>query len=330
MKNLTSRLPPIEPALDPAMPAAEAVKRVLRAELAVIQLNEPYITQDIDTEFLHDYRVALRRTRAILVQMKGVFSVDVTARFKVDLRQVSRFTNRLRDLDVFLLAEPAYQALLPGTAQAGLGLLFDYLRQQRPAVFQEAVAALHSAPYRRVLADWESFLNEPAALDDGRAIFPLVCERIDKRYGRVLKDGNQVLLGGDNEQMHRLRLECKKLRYLLALFASLFPPNELSHLINQLKNLQTNLGDFNDLCVQEAYLKDTFDELSGGAEQMLTAVPAIKMLIVAMQEEQNRLKSEFRQALHIFIAPENQALFQQLFGSQERPCIVIPSETRNP
>ena len=70
--------------LQPTLRADEATKVILRSLLHVIKCNEEGIKNDIDTEFLHDFRVAIRRTRSALGQIKAVFPADVTARFQKD------------------------------------------------------------------------------------------------------------------------------------------------------------------------------------------------------------------------------------------------------
>ena len=60
-------------ALEPGDRADLAAARVLAALLEVPDANLPGTLSDIDIEFLHDYRVAIRRTRAILREFHGVF-----------------------------------------------------------------------------------------------------------------------------------------------------------------------------------------------------------------------------------------------------------------
>ena len=50
--------------------------RSTRALLDIMVANEPGMRADLDTEFLHDYRVSLRRTRSLLGQIKNVFPAD--------------------------------------------------------------------------------------------------------------------------------------------------------------------------------------------------------------------------------------------------------------
>jgi hypothetical protein len=64
--------------LDPRMPSDEATKAILRFLLQTMRINQPYIEKDLDTEFLHDFRVSVRRTRSALGQIKSVFPVQTT------------------------------------------------------------------------------------------------------------------------------------------------------------------------------------------------------------------------------------------------------------
>ena len=55
------------------------MKAILRHTLAVMRANEEGIKADWDTEFLHDYRTAVRRTRSALSQIPGIFPPEITA-----------------------------------------------------------------------------------------------------------------------------------------------------------------------------------------------------------------------------------------------------------
>jgi len=57
-------------------------------------------------------------------------------------------------------------------------------------------------------------------------IIDLARKRIYKRYQRVVSDGDYILTHTQDELLHALRIECKKLRYLMEFFASLFPKKE--------------------------------------------------------------------------------------------------------
>jgi hypothetical protein len=62
--------------LTPDLPADRAAVALSMRLLHVIEANLPGTLADIDTEFLHDLRVAVRRTRALQRELKRVFPPD--------------------------------------------------------------------------------------------------------------------------------------------------------------------------------------------------------------------------------------------------------------
>lgn len=307
--------------LEPDMRADEAAKIILRFLLAVMQANEAGIKEDIDTEFLHDFRVAVRRTRSALSQIGEVFPEATTSRFREDFAAIGQFTNDLRDLDVYLLAEDDYKAMLPEGLRPDIEPLFDYLRQKRSGALQQVVQGLNGPDYSRILAEWAAFLDEPANADSAagpngaRPAIQLARNRIYKRYRRVVKWGRNILENMADEQLHALRLECKKLRYLMEFFESLFPEEQISTAIKQVKKLQTNLGDFNDLSVQEHYLQSTVDELALAGVEAKKVFLAVGYLISVLEQKRLQVKAEFAQTFTDFATPANKKLFKQLFAT---------------
>jgi CHAD domain-containing protein len=230
-------------------------------------------------------------------------------------------TNRLRDLDVYLLAESAYRARLPDSIRQDIGPLFDYLRTQREQALQDVIVGLDSAKCARILRDWEVFLNQPVpetpeAANAAIPIIDLARQRIYRRYRRVVKDGNYVLEHTQDELLHALRIECKKLRYLLEFFASLFPPKKVARLISQLKRLQDNLGEFNDLSVQQEYLLGIAEELPVSDRQTRRALVATGFLVESLARRQQVVKAGFAQAFTDFTSPANQRLYRELFARE--------------
>ena len=58
----------------------EAAGVVLRRLLEIAEANLPGTIADLDTEFLHDLRVSVRRARSVLRELKGVFTSRSGAR----------------------------------------------------------------------------------------------------------------------------------------------------------------------------------------------------------------------------------------------------------
>jgi CHAD domain-containing protein len=310
-------------ALSPDMRANEATKKILCFLLDTMKRNEPFIKDDVDTEFLHDFRVAVRRTRTALSQLKGVFPAETSTHFKEEFRTLGKLSNDLRDLDVYLLNEESYKAMLPPTMRDTIDPLFEYLQKKRVAALHQVINGLESQDYARLIRDWAAFLQtaagvSPAAPKAGRRIINVAQRRIYRVYRRIVTSGYQILENSDDELLHALRIECKKLRYLLEFFTSLFPEKKINALIKQLKQLQDNLGDFNDFDVQIEYLRKIAEELPLTGPRSRKTLLAIGRVIEKFENEKQAVKVAFVNVFTGFAAPANQAAFKELFKSKKK------------
>ncbi len=305
--------------LDPELPSGEAVRRILRHLIGVMIINEEGVKADTDTEFLHDYRVAVRRIRSALGQIKGVFPPEETARFREAFTRLGQSTNTLRDLDVYLLKKEQYRALLPDRLSPGLDALFEDLAAERKNKRRAVTRSLNRAAYRTTVTEWRDFLDSPAEYSDEEApnahrpVFQLACQFILKRYRQIIRLGRKIGDDSPDEELHRLRISCKKLRYLLEFFASLFSEKDMARLIGQLKKLQDNLGDFNDLFVQQQYLEEHLDKLVGNEDKIRLSAAAVGGLITSLNRKQRSVRRDFEERFLAFCSPRNHALYVRLF-----------------
>ncbi len=303
--------------LDPAMPAAEAAKAIQRSLLGTVRRNEEGTRRDLDSEFLHDFRVAVRRTRSALSQIKKVYPAADLAHFKVELKWLGGLTGHLRDLDVYLLKMDDYKADLPPAVRDDLGPLGDYLSERQRREQRRMARQLGSKRYRELLEEWDRFLNSPADLEAapnaGRPVGEVASERIWKTYRRVIKMGLAIDDDTPAERVHELRIECKKLRYLMEFFRSLYEPKRLVKLIKALKLLQDNLGDFNDYEVQQHSLREFAADMMARQAAPADTVMAMGRLVEHLEKGQARERHQFGQRFTVFAAEENQSLARDLF-----------------
>ena len=308
--------------LEPDMRSDEATKVILRFLFGIIKINGSYIEEDLDTEFLHDFRVAVRRTRVALSQIKGVFPADTTRQFQKDFAVSGKLSNELRDLDVYLLKENFYEQMLPEDLRDAIKSLFLFLKARRVKVFENVKDGLRSREYAEILQKWDDFLNQPcdhspSAPNAAVPVIELARKRIHKRYAEILRTGAAILDESSDEQLHSLRIECKKLRYLMEFFASLFSTEKISILIKELKVLQDHLGNSNDLCIQRDYLQKTADELPITGQQDRRAILAIGSLIGSLEEQIQAAKGSFSDIFTRFTSPKNRELYRELFVPKE-------------
>lgn len=289
--------------LEPGVSAGAATRQVLAHLLETVRRNEDGARRNVDPEFLHDLRVAVRRTRSALAQLEGVLEPAAVKRLQTELKWLGRLTGPVRDLDVQRLHLPEYRAdLLPEEAQA-LDPLESFLSDQHAIHHGELVAGLDSPRYRKLLADWQGLVDSPpgGGVDGPLAEEPavdVVRERIAKLQKRVLKRGKKMGDMAPMPALHRLRIDCKKLRYMLELFRSLFVSEEIGASIKRLRRLQNTLGRINDLDIQQRNLRTHSDVMAeegiADATTLLTLGRIAERMALRQEKQRRRFAKRFR------------------------------------
>ena len=251
--------------LDPGERSDVACKRVLAALDAVMEMNAPAVEADLDPECLHDFRVAVRKARSLLGEMKHVFAPGVTRRLRSDLGWLGQCTGPVRDLDVHLLAlgpvsRDDGEDRTPMEADGALAALRGYLEAARERKYRMLSSTLRSARYRRVRSTFRTFVERepPVRPLSGNALVPIAAlsaARILKVYHRTLAEGRAIGDGSPPESLHELRKSCKRLRYLLEFFRGIHCAKPVERTIARLKQFQDHLGAYQDLQVQRAVLR---------------------------------------------------------------------------
>jgi CHAD domain-containing protein len=302
------------PRLDPGERSDRSMKRVLRALFDILQSNVDGVRNDVDSEFLHDFRVAVRRTRSALGQIKRVFPAPVVDRFRGEFGWLGKTTNLLRDLDVHLLGMPDYRAMLPAEEREALDPFEDLLRRRRGVEHERLVGDLDSERYATLVREWDRFLeqspdeNREATPDNAeRPILDVAAERVRRAHRKVLARGRAIDDDSPAGALHALRIDCKKLRYLLEFFAEIFSADDVTVLVKALKQLQDNLGRFNDLEVQATTVRQYAQELAAEGKLEGATVQALIDLLAALESARREERERFAECFGRFDTRKNAA-----------------------
>jgi CHAD domain-containing protein len=314
--------------LEDGMRADQAARRILLRLLDIMEANEAGSRVGTDTEFLHDFRVAVRRTRSALTQIKGVLPLRTVNHYKSGFAWLGQITTPVRDLDVYLLNFDSYRASLPVSARADIEPLRGFLDRHRRIEQQAMVKALDSVRYRRLVNTWREFLRRPvpnrSTLPNAtRPVLEVACERIWHIYQRSLDEGRAITTDSPPEALHELRKTCKKLRYLMEFFQSLFPPRRIKSPIRALKALQDNLGAYQDCTVQIATLKHFSHQMAAEGDAPPDTLLAMGMLIDELERRQEAAHEEFAGRFGKFDSSSNHDHYRELFTG----CIPDERET---
>jgi CHAD domain-containing protein len=302
-------------------PADAATAAVLRALLDVIEANLDGTIADLDSEFLHDLRVSVRRSRAVQRELKAVFPPEELAHFRSEFRWMQQATGDARDLDVYVLEFESMRALVPEAMRGDLDPLLDVLRTRRTKARFGLVAALRSERATKLRTEWRAFLDglpsspEADRPDAAEPIGTVAGGRILKVYKQMVRMGEAIDGSSPAEDYHELRKKGKELRYLLELFgAALYPAEVVKPMIRTLKGLQDVLGRHQDREVQVALLRSLGPAVAKaqGSEAALMAMGA---LIARLAEDERAARSEFAESFAEFASHEQRRLVKETFAS---------------
>jgi CHAD domain-containing protein len=308
----------LELPLRPTQRADAAAAQVLQRLLGTIEVNLPGTLADVDTEFLHDLRVAVRRTRALQRELRGVFPPELLARFREGFRWLQAITGPTRDLDVYLLDFDDFAAAVPEAQRPDLELLRGVLNEHRGAERVQMEQALRSERATRIITGWAEFLERlPTLPVDERpyAVTPIgevAARRIERVYRQMVRLGDKIEDTSPHQDLHDLRKKGKELRYLLEFFAPLFPKEVTKPMVKTLKALQDTLGRFQDREVQVEMVRHLGAEVAerpGGANALM----AMGVLVERLGAEQEDARAEFNERFAAFSAPDQRALVKKTF-----------------
>lgn len=268
--------------------ADAAVVAVLRRLVTVIRDNTEGAIEGADEEYLHQLRIAVRRSRMVQRQFAPAFPAVELPGFRSEFRWLQQTTGPARDLDVQLSELDALVELVPERLRVDLSPLHPVLLRRRLAARAAMMRALRSTRARALLDDWDRLLETLVELPvkdrpwAERPISEPAARRIRRLHGKILRMGGRIGPSSDAADYHALRKKAKELRYLLELFGrQLFDADQVSALVKSLKSLQDVLGRHQDREVQMAMLRSVADEVAtvdgGGAACMAMGVLADRL-----------------------------------------------------
>jgi CHAD domain-containing protein len=308
-------------ALTVGMPTTYAIRRVMRALLDAAQRNVPGVLADIDTEFLHDLRVAIRRGRSALkIQGIGLPGEQADAATAA-LKWLGDVTTPTRDLDVYVLGldDLAAEVATPGWDASQLDPFREFLATHRAKEQAALVRTLRTARAKRAFGAWAA-VGTGGDSDDGAVGPPIESVArgaVARAFKRVIKAGSVISASSAPAQLHGLRKRCKELRYTLEIFAALHDPVAQRALIDDLKKLQDCLGEFQDTEVQQHAIRAFATQMLAESSHPATveAVMAMGRLADRLGERQVIARNTFASLFDRFAGPLPRAHLIALYES---------------
>jgi CHAD domain-containing protein len=299
--------------LAPTVRADVGARQIHAALLGILAANESGVRANLDIEFLHDFRVVVRRIRALLGQIRHVFPPAVVLHFSNEFAWIGHLTGPPRDVDVLVLALRERQGEF---SAADMEVLMTFLGQAQQQEHDRLVQALDSHRYRRLLSGWKVFLegpvpSEPEARNAGGLLAEAVSRRAWRLSRRIASSAETIDEQTAAERFHQVRIDTKKLRYLVDVMPSFYDAGDLECILGALKKLQRVLGDFNDADVQERRLLECGRALvaAGSAGVVL----GLGRLAEQSGQRRERLRGQVVEKLARFCSQDTQSACRRAF-----------------
>lgn len=239
---------------------ATAFEKIVVNCLEQIHANERAILHGQSDEGIHQFRVGLRRLRAIVGTLRRFIDDGVHASWSVDLRWAQRACGPARDLDV-LIANTLTNLERYSVGDTALRRFVGMAEEARQDARRQAIQALHNPRYAamqlqiyRALGDGHWRRAEAAQVLDS-PVRAFAVGQLQSRYKRTRRLGNRWA-ELEMVDLHRLRILGKKLRYVALAFGSLFEAKPTNRFLGRLSDIQDCLGVLNDGLVGRQLARD--------------------------------------------------------------------------
>ncbi len=233
--------------LTPDMPLVEAARLVLPARLEAVLHHLPYAVKSAarDLEHVHQLRVSTRRATAALRLFADCLPGRHRRTLRACLRSLRRASGAARDWDVFFEMLQQAPALRPASAKAARDFLFG-LQTARRCDAQSQLAGAADDEGARLeretakLADKSFEWNERGKQTAGELAVEQIGSLIDKFAEASTPPPSAY------EDLHRLRILGKRLRYSMEVFADCFAAPFREQLYPAVVEMQEILGGITD------------------------------------------------------------------------------------
>ncbi|GJL55294.1 MAG: hypothetical protein NPIRA02_24260 [Nitrospirales bacterium] len=236
--------------LNGSAPSGEHVTWQLRQQLDEILRHDPGTRLGQNREALHQMRVATRRSRAILRAIQPLSNATWNTTIRREIGWLATTLGNVRDFDVLLekLRHETHALAVP--EQETFTSLIQQLEAQRAETHTRMVEALRSKRYITLLDHLQSSLQH---MDILHLHVPLP-DLAKKEFDKLEKAVDHLPKAYDDEDLHRLRIRAKRVRYATEL-ATPCSRECTPRLIRQIRKLQDLLGEHQDTVMIEEQLQ---------------------------------------------------------------------------
>lgn len=229
---------------------------------------EPVAVAGKDIAGVHRMRVGLRRMRSALTVFRPVMPKKVTAPLAQEMRWAGKALEHARDLDVYISDNLYSEGGEEHKEMRKIAL------RHRKSVYGEVRRFIEGERYERLNSElsrwmdrraWREQLSKKHRKGLDAKVTPFAAQVMEQHRTRIIEDAKINEL--DDDALHQLRIDCKKLRYATEFFSPLYGKS-MEQFSGQLKGLQDVLGALHDIVIMKELQKSLLEgENSGKAAE---------------------------------------------------------------
>lgn len=201
-------------------------------------------------ENIHNMRTAIRRLQATYISLpKKLRKKKKIREFVIKSKELFRINSKIRDYDI--ISEKLSKDVQSSPQQQNIEHLQKLLKSQRKRMLNKAKGIALELRKISVPKLRNSDISQNKLEKRFNSIANKFVDRIKKNFPIVVANSQKI------RELHEMRKDCKKLRYLM----ELLPENEsnsknkISQMINELEKVQNMLGIIHDYDTTIAYLR---------------------------------------------------------------------------
>ncbi|OZB14614.1 MAG: histidine phosphatase [Marinobacter sp. 34-60-7] len=244
--------------------ATADIPSVLSQQMDRLQQLERGVMLGLDPEFLHQYRIALRRSRSVAESVVDVTGTTTLRPFLAQFKRHAGATSLLRDLHVFIDDVPV---LCEGNPEL-TATLTNWADPRAAKAQKQLVKRLTSKRYQDNLAHWGKHWRSKAFRELTRDLKAKdIRKRIERQLSRFNRKTAELLHSSPDNDIHELRKQLKRLRYLMELDTKAWQGS-----LKTIKQRQDLYGTFQDLCTQITLLDGYLPEAPRSVQSALVTL----------------------------------------------------------
>jgi CHAD domain-containing protein len=238
-------------AIGPQVSARVAFEIIARSCVRQLRANEACARSAQDPEGVHQFRVGLRRMRALIGAFRRYLAPEFSGYLTAELDWLQARCGPARDWDVLLIgtlrpllkALPADRTIPPLLKEAAAARDESYAMVRSTLDGPRYVELLSRLELALAEGKWSASAPGAGTLMDqpARELARLI---LKSRYKKLPQPSAPTM-----DELHRLRIAVKKLRYAAEFFRSLYGKSRAAKFIAALENLQDCLGTVNDAVI---------------------------------------------------------------------------------